>query len=255
MEAATGGIIECSQAEANLGVIFGKFLSPGSLGNFVPDRTAGKFAWLVDPAIVADKVDKVPGKVLSSNDYTATEKDKLDGIAAGAEVNAVKSVNNKTGAVTLAKGDVGLGNVDNTPDSSKSVASAANLTTARTIQVNLGSTSAASFNGSANITPGVYGTLPLARGGLGTTTAAGGLAALGGAPKPTASGVGQWVLLSASAGTTLTLPSGGIWAYFCGSFGIQTQVGYAYAGVAAGGTSIGGGYSGYKQTGFAWRIG
>jgi len=33
------------------------------------------------------KVDKVTGKDLSSNDYTTTEKDKLSGIASGAEVN------------------------------------------------------------------------------------------------------------------------------------------------------------------------
>lgn len=34
-----------------------------------------------------DKVDKVTGKGLSTNDYTTTEKDKLAGIAAGAEAN------------------------------------------------------------------------------------------------------------------------------------------------------------------------
>lgn len=44
------------------------------------------------------------------------------------------------------------------------------LTTARTIQTNLASTSAASFNGSANITPGVTGTLPVANGGTGATS-------------------------------------------------------------------------------------
>ena len=48
--------------------------------------------------------------------------------------------------------------------------SAATLTTARTIQTNLASTSSASFNGSANITPGVTGTLPIANGGTGQTT-------------------------------------------------------------------------------------
>jgi hypothetical protein len=48
--------------------------------------------------------------------------------------------------------------------------SAATLTTARTIQTNLASTSAASFNGSANITPGVTGTLPVGNGGTGGTT-------------------------------------------------------------------------------------
>jgi len=45
--------------------------------------------------------------------------------------------------------------------------SAATLTTGRTIQTNLASTSAATFNGSANITPGVTGVLPVANGGTG----------------------------------------------------------------------------------------
>lgn len=57
--------------------------------------------------------------------------------------------------------------------------SAATLTTARTIQTNLASTSSASFNGSANITPGVTGTLPVANGGTGATTAANARANLG----------------------------------------------------------------------------
>jgi hypothetical protein len=48
--------------------------------------------------------------------------------------------------------------------------SAATLTTARTIQTNLASTSSASFNGSANITPGVTGTLPASNGGTGQST-------------------------------------------------------------------------------------
>ena len=51
--------------------------------------------------------------------------------------------------------------------------SAATLTTGRTVQTNLASTAAATFNGSANITPGVTGTLPIANGGTGATTAAG----------------------------------------------------------------------------------
>ncbi len=48
---------------------------------------------------------------------------------------------------------------------------ASTLQNARTIQTNLSSTSAASFNGSTNITPGVTGTLPIANGGTGATTA------------------------------------------------------------------------------------
>ena len=58
--------------------------------------------------------------VTSSADglMSKTDKAKLDGIGAGSNV---KSVNGKTGAVTLAKGDIGLSNVDNTADSAKSV--------------------------------------------------------------------------------------------------------------------------------------
>lgn len=48
---------------------------------------------------------------------------------------------------------------------------ATKLATPRTIRTNLASTSAASFDGSANITPGVTGTLPIANGGTGATTA------------------------------------------------------------------------------------
>ena len=36
---------------------------------------------------IANKVDKVTGKGLSTNDYTTAEKNKLSGIASGAEVN------------------------------------------------------------------------------------------------------------------------------------------------------------------------
>ena len=53
------------------------------------------------------------------------------------------------------------------------------LTTARTIRTNLASTSTASFNGTANVTPGVTGTLPVANGGTGATTAAAARTALG----------------------------------------------------------------------------
>ena len=44
------------------------------------------------------------------------------------------------------------------------------LKTSRTIRTNLSSTSTASFNGSANITPGVTGTLPVGNGGTGVTS-------------------------------------------------------------------------------------
>lgn len=73
---------------------------------------------------LAGKVDKIAGKQLSTEDYTTTEKNKLLGIAAGAQVNTVTSVASKTGAVTLTKTDVGLSNVDNTSDASKPISTA-----------------------------------------------------------------------------------------------------------------------------------
>ena len=49
------------------------------------------------------------------------------------------------------------------------------LTTPRTIRTNLSSTSTASFDGSANVTPGVTGTLGISNGGTNATTGAKGL--------------------------------------------------------------------------------
>lgn len=59
---------------------------------------------------------------------------------------------------------------------------ATKLETARTITANLASSAAGSFDGSANITVGVTGTLPIANGGTGATTAAAARTALGCAP-------------------------------------------------------------------------
>lgn len=70
---------------------------------------------------------------------------------------AVDSVAGKTGVVTLVKGDVGLGNVDNTSDATKNIggnaATATQLATARTIGMTGDVTwTSAGFNGSANVT-------------------------------------------------------------------------------------------------------
>lgn len=59
---------------------------------------------------------------------------------------------------------------------------ATKLETARTITANLASSAAGSFDGSADITVGVTGTLPIANGGTGSTTADAARTALGCAP-------------------------------------------------------------------------
>lgn len=49
-----------------------------------------------------NKVDKVSGKGLSTNDYTTAEKNKLAGVAAGAEVNTIVAVQRNGTAITPA---------------------------------------------------------------------------------------------------------------------------------------------------------
>lgn len=61
----------------------------------------------IDSAL-GDKVTIVEGKGLSTNDYSADDKNKLDGIENGAEKNKVTSVNNKIGDVVITATDLGV---------------------------------------------------------------------------------------------------------------------------------------------------
>jgi hypothetical protein len=94
--------------------------------DLVLNRPIKQVAGIVNEVIdaVDTKVDKVAGKQLSTEDFTSAEKDKLDGIQAGAQVNTVTSVAGKTGNVTLTKADVDLSSVDNTSDANKPVSTA-----------------------------------------------------------------------------------------------------------------------------------
>ena len=207
---------------------------------------------------VSNKVDKVSGKDLSTNDYTTDEKNKLSGIAAGAEVNqnafsnikvasTTLAADSKTDTFTLAAGDnvtlttdatntkVTIAATSATPSSttpkvagtaavgsettyargdhvhpaqttvSGNAGTATKLANARTIRTNLASTSTASFDGSANITPGVTGTLPIANGGTNGTTAAAAVSNLG---LDNAKTVGD-----GSADYVIEQRSSGIWTY------------------------------------------
>ena len=73
-----------------------------------------------------------------------------------------------TGVLPVANG--GTGNANGTVNK---------LTTARTIRTNLASASTASFDGSANVTPGVTGVLPVANGGTNANNAKDALTNLG----------------------------------------------------------------------------
>ena len=108
--------------------------------------------------------------------------------------------------VTVTKADVGLGNVDNTADSAKSVASAGKLTTARTIAISGAVTgTATSFDGSKNITISatavdgakVTGTVAKATSATSATTASS-------ATKATQDGEGHTITTTYATKTELT---------------------------------------------------
>ena len=77
-----------------------------------------------------DKVDKVTGKSLSTNDYTSAEKTKLSGIETGAQKNTITGVKGnaettyRTGNVNITATNIGLGNVNNTSDAEKPISTA-----------------------------------------------------------------------------------------------------------------------------------
>lgn len=138
------------------------------------------------------KVDKVSGKGLSTNDYTTAEKEKLAGIATGATKVIVDSelsststnaIQNKVVMDMKTNIEDELSNkLSNTGEGangtwgisiSGNAETATKLTTARTIQTNLGSTSSADFDGTENISPGVTGTLAVINGGTGSTSKSG----------------------------------------------------------------------------------
>lgn len=70
--------------------------------------------------LLANKVDKVSGKQLSTNDYTTAEKTKLSGIEEGAQKNTVTGIKGnaessyRTGDVNLTPADVGAAKASHT---------------------------------------------------------------------------------------------------------------------------------------------
>lgn len=125
------------------------------LGNVDNTSDANKPISTATQTALDNKVDKVTGKGLSTNDFTTTEKNKLSGIEAGAQVNTITGVKGnaessyRTGNVnltpanigavptsrtvnghalssnvTVTASDVGLGNVNNTSDLAKPISTA-----------------------------------------------------------------------------------------------------------------------------------
>ena len=96
-------------------------------------KVTGAATTITDSNLTADRalISNSSGKVAVSS-VTSTELGYLDGVTSNIQTQLnnklssapVTSVNNKTGAVSLAKGDVGLGNVDNTSDANKPISNA-----------------------------------------------------------------------------------------------------------------------------------
>lgn len=71
---------------------------------------------------------------------------------------------------SLVDGAVSLATNATNATNATSASQATKLSTARTIRTNLSSTSTASFDGTSNITPGIYGTLSVSYGGTGVNS-------------------------------------------------------------------------------------
>lgn len=97
------------------------------------EKVTGAATTITDSNLTADRalISNSSGKVAVSS-ITSTELGYLDGVTSNIQTQLnnklssapVTSVNNKTGAVTLAKDDVGLGNVNNTSDVNKPISNA-----------------------------------------------------------------------------------------------------------------------------------
>ena len=100
------------------------------LGNVDNTSDTNKPISTATQAALDNKVDKVTGKGLSTNDFTDTLLSKLNGIESGAQVNTVTGVKGnaeasyRTGNINITKANIGLGNVDNTSDVNKPISTA-----------------------------------------------------------------------------------------------------------------------------------
>lgn len=156
-------------------------ITTGTLGaDRIPSLDAGKitsgtFAAARIPSLDASKIGsgtladaRIPGLAASKITSGAFDAARIPNLAASKITSGTFSADripsldaSKIGTGILGTARGGTGNANGT---------VAKLTTARTIRTNLASTSTASFDGSANVTPGVTGTLQVANGGTGKTT-------------------------------------------------------------------------------------
>lgn len=193
-------------------------LAGGTSGLFTALQAAPTTAAHWDPQYWGSFI--ASGKALNvSNSLTLAGADSTTMTFPGASDTVVtlaasQTLTNKTLSSPTFSGSYSFGGTPTWPTfNQNTTGSAATLTTTRTIQTDLASTASASFNGSANVTPGVTGTLPVGNGGTGRTTAttAYGLIAAGttatGAQQTIAPGASGQFLKSAGASALASFAS------------------------------------------------
>ncbi len=167
-----GGLVPSSQLPSYVDDVievanFASLPNPGEVGKiYVTDgkiyRWSGSAMVEISPS--PGSTDAVPEG--STNLYHTTSR--------ASAAAPVQSVAGRTGTVTLAKGDVGLDNVDNTSDANKPISTATQTALNGKAATNHG-------HAAGDITSG---TLPIERGGTGATTAEAARTALGATISP-----------------------------------------------------------------------
>lgn len=104
----------------------------------VSGATSGNFAGLDANGDLTDSGNK------ASDFATSAQGAKADSAIQGVKVNGTELTPDSNKKVNITKGNIGLGNVDNTADANKNVLSASKLTTARNVD-------GVSFDGTGNI--------------------------------------------------------------------------------------------------------
>ena len=188
-------------------------------------------------AALDGKVDKVTGKGLSANDYTNAEKNKLAGIAAGAQVNSITGVKGnaessyRTGNVNLTPANIGAAAASHTHgagDINSGTLNAARLPAATASTqgaVKLGASGGAAAyshtHGAGAIASGTLDadrlpTVPISKGGTGATGTLAAITALGGL-----SALDYGTLLTANSSINTLLTPG---TYYCNTAAIAVTI-------------------------------
>lgn len=104
---------------------------PGDYATVAENDRVLLYVWVEDSWVLpinklmtSEEVKTLYEQNENTNAFTDANLVKLNSVEVGAQVNTVTSVAGKTGAVALVKGDVGLGNADNTSDADKPISTA-----------------------------------------------------------------------------------------------------------------------------------